>query len=235
MLDEHFAKDWEADGANSRRISRRKKNLASYRLIRYADDFVAMIKGSKDDAESLRSEVASVLAPMGLRLSESKTRIASIGEGFDFLGFRIQRRRKRGTTQRYVYTYPSKKALAAILEKVRILTRREANHSLTDLLQRVNPALRGWCTYFRHGVSKRSFEYLEHFTWHRIFRWLRKRHVGRTVQFLNRRYYEDNRPIENGVSMFDTRRVAVTRYRYRAKRIPTPWSKESDQRESQSV
>ena len=228
ILDEHFAKDWEAEDARSRRLSRRKKNRPSYRLIRYADDFVVMVNGSKYDAEALRSEVAAVLAPMGLRLSESKTRIASIDEGFDFLGFRIQRRHKRGTTQRYVYTYPSKNAVMAISEKVRALTVREANHSLTDLLQRLNPALRGWCTYFRHGVSKRTFGYLEHFTWHRVFRWLRKRHVGRTAQFLLGRYYQDNRPIENGVSMFDTRKVAVTRYLYRGKRIPTPWSKQPE-------
>ena len=53
-----------------------------------------------------------MLRPMGLRLSEEKTRIAHIDEGFDFLGFRIQRQPKRGSEKRYVYTYPSKKALA---------------------------------------------------------------------------------------------------------------------------
>ena len=67
-----------------------------------------------------------MLAPMGLRLSEEKTRVCHIDEGFDFLGWRIQRRARRGQTgKRAVYTYPSKKALASVMDKVRALTRRE--------------------------------------------------------------------------------------------------------------
>ena len=58
---------------------------------------------------------------MGLRLSEEKTRIAHIDEGFDFLGWRIQRRRRRGDSPRYVYTYPSKKALLAVRDKVKTI------------------------------------------------------------------------------------------------------------------
>ena len=65
-------------------------------LVRYADDFVVMVDGTRDDAEALWDEVAAVLAPMGLRLSEEKTRVCHIDEGFDFLGWRIQRRPRRG-------------------------------------------------------------------------------------------------------------------------------------------
>ena len=112
VLDEHFAEAWEAMGDFNARASRRRKGLATYRLVRYADDFVVLVAGSRDDAEGLRAEVERVLAPMGLRLSEEKTRVVHIDEGFDFLGWRIQRQQKRGSTKRYVYTYPSKKALA---------------------------------------------------------------------------------------------------------------------------
>ena len=129
------------------------------RLVRYADDFVVMVAGTRDDAEALWDEVATVLAPMGLRLSAEKTRVCHIDEGFDFLGWRIQRRPWRGRAgKRAVYTYPSKKALASIMDKVRSLTRRAKHRTLADLLRRLNPVLRGWCTYFRHGVSKRTFE-----------------------------------------------------------------------------
>ena len=68
------------------------------RLVRYADDFVVMVHGTRDDAEALWDEVGAVLAPMGLRLSEEKTRVCHIDEGFDFLGWRIQRRAWRGRT-----------------------------------------------------------------------------------------------------------------------------------------
>ena len=97
VLDEHFAESWRATGDSNQRVKRRRAGLANYRIVRYADDFVVLVAGTKAHAETLREEVAAVLAPMGLRLSEAKTTICHIDEGFDFLGFHIQRRRKRGT------------------------------------------------------------------------------------------------------------------------------------------
>ena len=125
VLDEHFAAKWEALGPAWTRAKRRRAGVPAMRLVRYADDFVVMVAGTRDDAEALWDEVGAVLAPMGLRLSEEKTRVCHIDEGFDFLGWRIQRRRWRGRTgKRAVYTYPSKKALASVMDKVRSLTRR---------------------------------------------------------------------------------------------------------------
>ena len=77
-----------------------------------------MIHGERRHAEALREEAAAVLAPLGLRLAEEKTRVAHIDEGFDFLGFTIRRMRKRGTSKHYIYTVPSKKAIQAIKDKV---------------------------------------------------------------------------------------------------------------------
>jgi RNA-directed DNA polymerase len=159
VLDEHFAEAWRATGDSNQRFKRRRAGLANYRIVRYADDFVVLVAGTKAHAEAVRVEVAAVLAPMGLRLSEAKTKVCHIDEGFDFLGFRIQRRRKRGTTKRVVYTYPSKKALASITGRVRTLTRRTSHPTLAAMLRQLNPVLRGWCTYFRHGVSKATFHY----------------------------------------------------------------------------
>ncbi|HSH59067.1 MAG TPA: hypothetical protein VK988_05375 [Acidimicrobiales bacterium] len=79
--------------------------------------------GDRARAEALREEVAGLLRPMGLRLSEEKTRIVHIDEGFDFLGFRVQRHLKRGKGKRFVYTYPSKKAFASVKAKVRSMPR----------------------------------------------------------------------------------------------------------------
>ena len=173
---------------------------------------------------ALREEVAAVLAPMGLRLSEAKTKVCHIDEGFDFLGFRIQRRLKRGTTKRVVYTYPSKKALASIVRRVRALTRRSSHPTLAALLRQLNPVLRGWCTYFRHGVSKATFGYLDQYTWHRVVRWLRKRHNRTKWEVLLRRYLPNWRPVEDRVVLFQPQRVTVSRYRYRASNIATPWA-----------
>ena len=226
VLDEHFAEAWQANsGSTYQRTKRRRAGLANYRIVRYADDFVVLVAGTQAHAEALREDVATVLAPMGLRLSEAKTKVCHIDEGFDFLGFRIQRRRKRGTTKRVVYTYPSKKALASIVGRVRALTRRSSHPTLAALLRQLNPVLRGWCTYFRHGVSKATFGYLDQYTWHRVVRWIRKRHHQTKWAVLLRRYLPDWRPTEDGVVLFQPQTVTVSRYRYRASNIATPWAR----------
>jgi len=96
VLDEHFVQAWQAMGkTGSGRRHRRRRGLATYRLVRYADDWVIMVAGNRAHAEALTQEAAAVLAPMGLRLSAAKTRTCHIDEGFDFLGFRIQRQPKK--------------------------------------------------------------------------------------------------------------------------------------------
>ena len=122
-LDDHFAQRWnETMGTANLRAQRRYHGEATYRLIRYADDFVVVVKGERRHAEQLRGEVAAVLARIGLRLSPAKTQVVHIDDGFDFLGFHIRRMRKRGTTKSFVYTKPSKKAIASIKGKVRTMT-----------------------------------------------------------------------------------------------------------------
>src|SRR5512132_394556 len=185
---------------------------------------VVLVKGTRAHAQALCEQAAAVLAPIGLGLSAAKTRITHLDEGFDFLGFRIQRRRQPGTNQRYVYTYPSKKALAAIIGKVRTLTHRTANRSLAVLLYRLNPVLRGWCAYFRHGVSSRTFGYLEAYAWRRILRWLRRRHPHTSWKTLRRAFLPGWHPTQDGVAMFRPSTVRISRYRYQGHRIPTPWA-----------
>ena len=225
VLDEHFARKWEALGPSWTRAKQRRAGVPVMRLIRYADDFVVMISGTRGAADALWDEVTAVLSPMGLRLSEEKTRVCHIDEGFDFLGFRIQRRAWRGRgDERTVYTYPSKKALASVMEKVRTLTRRELHRTLADLLHRVNLVLRGWCNYFRHGVSKQTFGYVDHYSWWKIVHWIRKRHLKLNWGTIRRRFLSHWEIHDGDAAMFRPRSVVVARYRFRGARIPTPWA-----------
>jgi RNA-directed DNA polymerase len=224
VLDEHFAEAWAKMGKKtSARQQYRRKGWATYRLVRYADDFVAVVAGTRTQAEDLRGELAAVLRPMGLRLSETKTRIAHVDEGFDFLGFRIQRHQKRGAGKRFVYTYPSKAALMAVKAKMRTLTQGKTNQSLDVLLHQLNPVLRGWTNYFRHGVSKATFDYLRAFVWRRVVNWLRHKHRRGNWKWLRRRYLPGWWPMEGGIALFNPAAVGVTRYRYRGSRIASPW------------
>jgi RNA-directed DNA polymerase len=225
VLDEHFTSKWEALGPEWTRAKHRRAGVPAMRIVRYADDFVVMIHGTRADAETLWDEVATVLAPMGLRLSEEKTRVCHIDDGFDFLGWRIQRRARRGRPgKRAVYTYPSKKSLLSVTAKIRSLTTRHKHRRLADLLRSVNAVLRGWCNYFRHGVSSQTFSYLDHYTWHRIFGWIRKRHSGLGQRELVRRHLPRWEIRDGNTEMFRPRAIAIVRYRYRGKRIPTPWT-----------
>jgi RNA-directed DNA polymerase len=225
VLDEHFARKWAALGPDWTRAKHRRAGGAVMKLVRYADDFVVMLAGQRAAAEALWDEVAAVLAPMGLRLAVEKTRVCRIDEGFDFLGWHIQRRPWTGRTgKRAVYTYPSKKALASIVGKVRELTRRARHRTLADLLRRLNPVLRGWCNYFRHGVSSRTFNYVDHFALWRVVGWLRKRHLGLNMHTLVRRFLPGWQVHAEGIDMFRPQSVAITRYRYRGSKIPTPWA-----------
>jgi RNA-directed DNA polymerase len=232
-LDEHFHAKWEAFGPDPRKAAwtranhRRRYGTATCRIVRYADDFVIMVHGSREQAEALREEVSAVLAPLGLRLAEAKTRTCHLDEGLDFPGWHIQRRRKRGTTQMVVYTYPAKKALASVTGKIRAITSDPRYPALASLLRRLNKVVRGWCSYFRHGVSSATFRYLYSYMWWRVARWLRKRHPRLGWRALQRRYltgYPAHRPQQDGVQLFNPQDIGITRYRWRGSSIPTPWT-----------
>jgi RNA-directed DNA polymerase len=227
-LDEHFARQWHPE--SWRRQYRAKKGLGNWRLVRYADDFVVMVAGTRQHAEALREEAATALAPLGLRLAEEKTRIVHIDEGFDFLGFTIRRMRKRGTSEHYVYTVPSRKAIQAVKDKIAAKTYRSTlQWTFEALLQSVNRILAGWANYFRHGVSKAVFSAIDHYAWNRIMRWLRRKHHGRHklgMPELRRRFCVPGSWTfaAPGARFTGAATVPVTRYRYRGTRIPGPWT-----------
>ena len=112
------------------RRSRRGKDLPNWRLVRYADDFVVLTDGTEDHLLILREQIAHLLEPLGLRLSEAKTRVVHMSEGFDFLGFRIQRKRKRGTNKWYVYTFIADRPFRSVKAKIRALTPRTSQQDL---------------------------------------------------------------------------------------------------------
>ncbi len=237
VLDDHFQTKWDRfsigvdeNGAAQRRNRFRNKGGATCKLVRYADDFVILVHGPEHAARELRVEVAALLRPMGLALAAEKTRVVHIDDGFDFLGFRIQRRHKAGTlNKKVVYTYPSKKSLHRIIGKIRIITRRSRSPyvSLEQLLKHLNLVVRGWCNYFRHGVSAATYRYLYLYLWKSVVKWLRSRHPKLGWRKIQRRFltgYPAHRPAENGITLYNPQELHTERYRWRGYTIPTPWT-----------
>jgi RNA-directed DNA polymerase len=227
-LDDHFTRQWQQQmGSEWQRAKRRRQGLGTWRLVRFADDFAIMVNGTRAHAEALREEVAAVLAPLGLRLAEEKTRVVHIDEGFDFLSITIRRMRKRGTVKQYVYTSPSRKAIQAVKDKISAKTYRSTRHLEPDvLIQSINRTLAGWANYHRHGVSKAAFSAIDSHAWGRIMRWLRHKHSHLGMPALRRRFCVRGtwQFAANGVRFTGASAVPVTRYRYRGSKIPTPWA-----------
>jgi RNA-directed DNA polymerase len=230
VLDEHMTAPWAEGGTMStqyKRRARRRDGLPNWRYIRYADDFVVLLDGSRQAAEAAREEIACVLAPLGLRLSEAKTRVVSMSEGFAFLGFRIQWRRKKGTRQWHIYTFIDQRPVKSLKAKIRALTPRTSQQDLGYVLTRLNQVTHGWANYFRHAVAKSTFSMLDNFTWRRVIRMLSRRHHWRWKDV--RRQYTTPQgrwlPVSAGeVSLLRIAAIPVTRYRYRGSNIPSPWT-----------
>jgi RNA-directed DNA polymerase len=231
VLDEHLHAPWKPGGSMStygKRQWRDGKGEPNWRIVRYADDFVVLVRGERRHVEALHEQIAHVLEPIGLRLSPAKTQIVHMDEGFDFLGFHIQWRRKRGTRKWYVYTFIADRPIRSVKAKIRALTPRTSQQDLRTVLIRLNQITHGWTNYFKHAVAKHTFSHLRQFTWWRIVRMMRTRHRWKWKDV--RRWLTDPatgrwKPITaDGIEMFNAAAVPITRYRYRGNKIPNPWS-----------
>jgi RNA-directed DNA polymerase len=225
VLDRHFEEAWTARRWHSQRAPDRTKGRPSYRMIRYADDFVVLVRGTAAQAHAIKERTADFMREhMRLTLSAEKTRITHVDDGFDLLGFRIVRRPWRGN-KRVAYTFPSERAFRDVKHRIKTLTKSSmVNLSLDRPIHVLNPVLRGWANYYRHAASSRCFAYLSHFLWWRMIRWLRRKHPRLTWKQIRRRYWGHNWTGPNGARPAWPDEVSVTRYRYRGHRIPSPWA-----------
>jgi RNA-directed DNA polymerase len=200
------------------------KGHPSYRMIRYADDFVILVRGTKAQAQALKEQTAEFMREqMRLTLSPEKTHITHVDDGFDFLGFRIKRLPRRRIP--IAYSFPSERSFRDIKHRIKELTgRSNIGLSLDELVHSLNPTLRGWTNYHRHAASKRCFSYLDHYLWWRVMLWLRKKHPRMTWKQIRRRYWGRQWTSPDGTRLYWPGQVPVTRYRYRGHRIPTPWA-----------
>jgi RNA-directed DNA polymerase len=160
------------------RMSDRRRGMPVFFPIRYADDFVVLVSGSREQAEQEKAALAAYLSQStGLELSEQKTRISDLTEGIEFLGHRVRLKwhRQFGLMPRIEIPKPSQ---ADLRYRVKQLTKRATTTwSLTRLLQKLDPILRGWGGFYRFCTGAgRRFASLDHYVGDRIWRWLMKKH-----------------------------------------------------------
>ena len=128
-------------------------------------------------AEAIKKQTTEFMAEqMRLTLSPEKTAITHVDDGFDFLGWHVKRVPRPGRAH-VAITFPSDRAAGDIKHRIKTLTKSNmVNLSLDELIRALNPKLRGWTNYHRHGAAKRCFGYLSYYLWWRVIRWLRKKY-----------------------------------------------------------
>jgi RNA-directed DNA polymerase len=161
-------------------------------LVRYADDFVACCY-TRQQAEDVRARLARWLAGRGLSLNQDKTRIVSLTQGFDFLGFSL-RRYPSGK----LLIKPSKAAIRKHRQRLAGEMRRLRGSNAGAVIATLNPVIRGWTTYYRGGVSAVEFSRLSHYTWQLTYKWARNaHHQNKPATWLVARYYGKFCPSRN--------------------------------------
>ena len=190
-------------------------------MIRYADDFVVLVHGTRDQAQAIKDAAATLLRDqLRLTLSPEKTRITHVDDGFDFLGFRIVRLPRPGRAPA-AFSFPSRRAVNGLRNRIKALTGRSTTSLTLDaLLRALNPVLRGWTNYYRHAASKRCFAYLDYYLWTRLVLWLRKKHPRLTWKQVRRRYWGRAWTSTEGTRPYWPTTVTVTRYLPRRRHLP---------------
>jgi RNA-directed DNA polymerase len=152
-------------------------------VVRYADDFV-ITGDSKEILENeVRPWVEAFLAVRGLQLSEVKTRIIHIDEGFDFLGWNFRKYSGK------LLIKPSRKNVQTFYRKVAETISGNKTVKQEDLIRLLNPMLRGWAQYHSPVVAKQAYTRLEHLIFQRLWRWSRRRHPQKNADWVKRKYF----------------------------------------------
>lgn len=153
-------------------------------VIRYCDDFV-VTGASKELLEmEIKPWIEAFLAERGLRLSAAKTRIVHIGDGFDFLGWNFRKYSGK------LLIKPSKKNVHAFYEKLRKVISDNLMVKQEELIQLLNPMLRGWAQYHSPVVAKQAFSRLEWLLHWRLMRWAKRRHPKKNADWIRRKYWQ---------------------------------------------
>jgi RNA-directed DNA polymerase len=168
------------------RLNRLFKKNSKVNLVSYCDDFI--ISGASRELLEcvVKPVVQKFLKERGLELSQEKTKITHIEEGFDFLGFNI-RKYKNGK----LLIKPAKANIKEFLEAIRKTIKANSAAKTEDLIHLLNTKILGWANYYRHTVSSKTFSIIDHCIYQALDRWIRKRHPNKGKRWLKTKYFRN--------------------------------------------
>lgn len=180
-------------------------------LVRYADDFI-ITANTKEIAEDLKDIVSQFLESRGLTLSEEKTMITHIDDGFDFLGWTFRKFKGK------LIVKPSKSSIKTLMTKCSTIILKEGKaSSQSELIRRLNLMIRGWTNYHRHVVASQAFSSINNTLYLLLQQWAKHRHPNKNNWWrLNRYWHESNGKrwlfMTNEYSLINLRRIVIIRH-----------------------
>lgn len=168
----------------NKRVCRKneKKYSPMVNMVRYADDFIITGR-TKETLEEIKPMLVNFLAERGLELSEEKTLITHIDEGFDFLGFNV--RKFKGV----LLTQPSKKCVKKFLDSIRYVIDSNKSCRQETLIRLLNPKITGWTNYYRCGASSRTFQRIDDQIFRKLWQWAKRRHPKKGKRWIANKYF----------------------------------------------
>ena len=146
-------------------LFKRFKKSAKVHFVRYADDFIITGESEELLANDVKPLVINFLKERGLSLSEEKTRISHINNGFDFLGFNIRKYKGK------LLIKPSKASIVSVKRKVKEILKTNMPARTDNLIGMLNPIIRGWANFYRHVVSQEIYDKVDSAIWKMTWQW----------------------------------------------------------------
>jgi RNA-directed DNA polymerase len=149
--------------------------LVQQKLIRYADDFLIVFGRGETpkNIDEIIGEVNTTLAPIGLRLKESKTRLVKSSEGVDFVGFNVKKHPCQGAWKTLVK--PSKEAQLRHYARLKQIVKEHGQAPQSKLIAELNPIIRGWSNYYKTANAKKLFSLIDHKLFQSLWGWATSR------------------------------------------------------------
>ncbi|GAA0796055.1 group II intron reverse transcriptase/maturase [Marinobacterium sediminicola] len=194
------------EGMLKKHFPRRRK----VNFIRYADDFVVTAT-DPETLETAKRLIRNFLAERGLELSEQKTKITHINDGFDFLGWTFRKLKGKWRMT------PSQKNQKRFYANVRDVVRTHRASSQDVLISKLIPVIRGWGMYHKHVSATRTFNQVDHKIWYLLWRWAQRRHPNKGRRWIKRRYWSRIKSrdwvfVSRGLELFRLSRIRCNRH-----------------------
>lgn len=165
-----------------RNMNNKKGYIHKPRFIRYADDFI-VAGDSIETLEKIKTIIKDFLQKRGLELSNEKTVITHISKGFDFIGWNFRKYKNK------MIIKPSKKNIQGIKNKLAKTIKENVASKQSDLIEKLNPIIKGWSNYHQGVCAKKTFNKLDDFVYWQLCCWAKKRHNNKTKKWRLYRYW----------------------------------------------